>query len=397
MTVRRAIVYTPQTVKANKECDLLDREHEDFRKWVKGFVDKEIAPRAAETDAQEKPDEQLISLLGEAGLMGVPYPEEYGGGGLDSLSYAIAVEEVSRACGSTGLFLAAHISLGTAPFHLFGTEEQKRKYLSPLAKGEMIGAFGLTEPGAGSDAGGTRTTATSEGDHWILNGTKCFITSGRLADVVVVAALTDKSKGKKGISSLIVEKGTPGFGYGKEEKKLGVRGTDTSELVFDNCRIPKTNILGREGEGLKQFLTILDGGRISIGAMALGIAQGCLDQSIKYANERVQFGEPIAHLQSIQMMVADMATEVEAARRLLYHAAQLEDHGMDFVKEAAMAKLFASSVAVRAGLNSIQVHGGYGYMRDYPVERMLRDAKLTEIGEGTSQIQKIVIAKRLFG
>lgn len=375
---------------------MLDKEHEDFRKWVKGFVDKEIAPRAAEMDKQEKPDTELLKKLGEAGIMGVPYPEEYGGAGLDNVSYAIAVEEVSRACGSTGLFLAAHISLGAAPFHLFGTDEQKKKYLLPLAKGEMIGAFGLTEPGAGSDAGGTRTTAVLEGNQWVLNGTKCFITSGRLAGVVVVAAVTDKSKGKKGISSIIVEKDTPGFTYGKEEKKLGVRGTDTSELVFDNCRVPKENLLGREGDGLKQFLTILDGGRISIAAMALGIAQGCLDQSVAYAKQRVQFGGPISDLQAIQVLVADMATEIEAARRLLYHAAQMEDAGIEFVKEAAMAKLFASRAAVRASLNAIQIHGGYGYMRDYPVERMLRDAKLTEIGEGTSQIQEIVIARKLF-
>jgi butyryl-CoA dehydrogenase len=375
---------------------LLDREYEDFRKWVKGFVDKEIAPRAAQIDSQEKPDAELLTKIGEAGLMGIPYPEEFGGAGLDNQSYVIAVEEVSRACGSTGLFLAAHISLGAAPFHLFGTEEQKKKYLVPLAKGEMIGAFGLTEPGAGSDAGATRTTASPDGDEWILNGTKCFITSGRLAGVVVVTAVTDKSKGKKGISSIIVEKGTPGFGYGKEEKKLGVRGTDTSELVFEDCRVPRKNLLGKEGDGLKQFLTILDGGRISIGAMALGIAQGCLDRSIEYPKERVQFGKPIAELQAIQVMVADLATEVEAARRLLYHSARLEDEGKDFVKEAAMAKLFASRVAVKAGLNAIQIHGGYGYMRDYPLERMLRDAKLTEIGEGTSEIQELVIAKRLF-
>jgi butyryl-CoA dehydrogenase len=230
----------------------------------------------------------------------------------------------------------------------------------------------------------------------VINGTKCFITSGRLAQVVVIAARTDKSKGKKGMSSIIVEKGTPGFGYGKEEKKLGVRGTDTSELVFDNCRVPRANLLGSEGEGLKQFLTILDGGRVSIGAMAVGIAQGCLDQSVKYTKQRVQFGKPISELQAIQVIIADMATQVEAARQLLYHAAALEDAGRSFVKEAAMAKLFASRAAVKAGLDSIQVHGGYGYMRDYPVERMMRDAKLTEIGEGTSQIQELVIARGLF-
>jgi butyryl-CoA dehydrogenase len=375
---------------------LLDREHEEFRKWARGLVEKVVAPAAEQQDSGEKPDLEVVKKLGEAGLMGVPYPEEHGGAGLDNLSYAIAVEEVSRVCGSTGLFLAAHTSLGTAPFHLFGTEEQKKKYLVPLAKGEMIGAFGLTEPGAGSDAGGIRTTAEPDGDEWVINGTKCFITSGRLAQVVVIAARTDKSKGKKGMSSIIVEKGTPGFGYGKEEKKLGVRGTDTSELVFDNCRVPRANLLGSEGEGLKQFLTILDGGRVSIGAMAVGIAQGCLDQSVKYTKQRVQFGKPISELQAIQVIIADMATQVEAARQLLYHAAALEDAGRSFVKEAAMAKLFASRAAVKAGLDSIQVHGGYGYMRDYPVERMMRDAKLTEIGEGTSQIQELVIARGLF-
>ncbi len=375
---------------------MLDKEHEEFRKWARGLVEKVVAPAASQLDSSEKPDLEVVKKLGESGLMGIPYPEEHGGAGLDNLSYAIAVEEVSRVCGSTGLFLAAHTSLGAAPFHLFGTDEQKKKYLVPLASGEMIGAFGLTEPGAGSDAGGIRTTAELDGDQWVINGTKCFITSGRLAQVVVIAAITDKSKGKKGMSSIIVERGTPGFGYGKEEKKLGVRGTDTSELVFDNCRVPKTNLLGSEGEGLKQFLTILDGGRVSIGAMAVGIAQGCLEESSKYAKQRIQFGKPISELQAIQVMVADMATQVEAARQLLYHAARLEDAGRSFVKEAAMAKLFASRIAVKAGLDAIQVHGGYGYMKDYPVERMLRDAKLTEIGEGTSQIQELVIARELF-
>jgi butyryl-CoA dehydrogenase len=374
---------------------LLDTEHEEVRRWARGLAEKVVAPAAEQQDSSEKPDLEILKKLGESGLMGIPYPEEHGGAGLDNLSYAIAVEEVSRVCGSTGLFLAAHTSLGAAPFHLFGTEEQKKKYLVPLAKGEMIGAFGLTEPGAGSDAGGIRTTAEPDGDEWVINGTKCFITSGRLAQVVVIAAKTDKSKGKKGMSSIIVEKGMPGFGYGKEEKKLGVRGTDTSELVFDNCRVPRANLLGNEGEGLKQFLTILDGGRVSIGAMALGIAQGCLDKSVKYAKQRVQFGKPLSELQAIQVIIADMATQVEAARQLLYHAAALEDAGRSFVKEAAMAKLFASKAAVKAGLDSIQVHGGYGYMRDYPVERMMRDAKLTEIGEGTSQIQELVIARRL--
>lgn len=374
---------------------MLDKEHEDFRKWVRGFAEKDIAPFAAEIDSSEKPSLEVLKKIGEVGLMGIPFPEEYGGGGLDNLSYAIAVEEVSRVCGSTGLFLAAHISLGATPFHLFGNEAQKKKYLVPLAKGEIIGAFGLTESGAGSDAGATRTTAVLDGNQWVINGTKCFITSGRLASVAVITALTDKSKGKKGISSVIVEKGTPGFNYGKEEKKLGVRGTETCELVFEDCRVPKENLLGEEGKGLKQFLTILDGGRISIGAMAVGIAQGALEKSVRYARERIQFGKPICKLQGIQVMLADMATEVEAARRLLYHAAQLEDSQNIFVKEAAMAKLFASKVAVRTGLNAIQIHGGYGYMRDYPVERMFRDAKLTEIGEGTSQIQQLVIASQL--
>ncbi|MFQ5906404.1 MAG: acyl-CoA dehydrogenase family protein, partial [bacterium] len=277
-----------------------------------------------------------------------------------------------------------------------GNETQKKKYLVPLAKGETIGAFGLTEPGAGSDAGATRTSAVLDGNEWVINGTKCFITSGRLASVVVITATTDKSVGKRGISSIIVEKGTPGFEYGKQEKKLGVRGTDTSELVFVDCRVPEENLLGNRGEGYKQFLTILDGGRISIGAMALGIAQGCLEHSVEYAKNRTQFGSRISELQAIQVMVADMATEVEAARRLLYHAAQLEDSEKPIVEEAAMAKLFASRVAVRAGLDAIQIHGGYGYMRDYPVERMLRDAKLTEIGEGTSQIQELIIARKLF-
>jgi alkylation response protein AidB-like acyl-CoA dehydrogenase len=375
---------------------MLDKEHEDFRQWVKGFADKEIAPHAARIDEAEQADLNIVKKMAEAGLMGVPFPLEYGGAGLDNLSYAIAVEEVARVCGSTGLFLAAHISLGSSPFYLFGDEEQKKKYLTRLANGEIIGALGLTEPGAGSDAGSTRTNAVRDGNEWVINGTKCFITSGRLASVVVITAITDKEKGKKGITSIIVEKGTPGFSYGKEEKKLGVRGTDTSELVFEDCRVPTKNLLGKEGEGYKQFLTILDGGRISIAAMAVGIAQGCLEQSVKYAKERVQFGQPISELQAVQILIADTASDVEAARTLLYHAAQLEDAHKRFVKEAAMAKLFASKAAVRAGLNAIQVHGGYGYMRDYPVERMLRDSKLTEIGEGTSQIQELVIARELF-
>lgn len=373
---------------------MLSKEHEDFRKWVRDFAEKEIAPYAAEIDEKEELRRETIDKMGEVGLLGLSIAEEYGGNS-DTLCYSIGVEEVSRVCASTGITLAAHISLGSYPIYLFGNEEQKKRYLVPLAEGEKIGAFGLTEAEAGSDAGATKTTAVRDGDEWVINGAKCFITNGSIADIMVISAVTDKGKGKKGISSFIVEKDSPGFSPGKEEKKMGLRGSVTSELVFDDCRVPKENMLGEEGKGYRQMLTILDGGRISIGAMALGIAQGALDSSLEYSQQRVQFGKRIAEFQAIQWMLADMATEIEAARLLVYNASRLKDEKKRYVKEAAMCKLFASEVAMRATTNAIQVHGGYGYMRERPIERFFRDAKLTEIGEGTSEIQKLVIAREI--
>jgi len=374
----------------------LKEEHRMIREMVRDFAEKEIEPRAAEIDRTGEFPWDTIGKMGELGLMGIPFPEEWGGAGADTLAYSIGVEEVSRVCGSTGITLAAHTSLGTYPIFDFGTEEQRQKYLPRLASGKALGAFGLTEPGAGSDAGGTETTAVRDGNEWVLNGRKCFITSASLAEVTVCTAVTEKGKGTHGISAFLVEKGTPGFSPGKKEDKLGLRGSDTSELMLEDCRIPAAALLGKEGEGFKIFMATLDGGRISIGAMALGIAQGAFDASVKYAQERKQFGREIGRFQGIQNMLADMATEIEAARHLVYHASALKDRKKPFSRESAMAKLFASEVAMRATTKAIQIHGGYGYMKDYPVERYFRDAKLCEIGEGTSEIQRLVIARSFF-
>jgi butyryl-CoA dehydrogenase len=365
-------------------------ELEDWRKTIRQFAEKEVMPRAKEVDEKEEFPAETIKLMGSLGYMGIPISKEHGGLGLDYLHYAIAVEEISRACGSTGLVMAAHTSLVVSAFELFGNPGQKKRYLAPLAKGEIVGAFGLTEPEAGSDAGSTKTKAVPSNNGYVINGTKCFITSAEVAAVAIVTAKTDA-----GISSFILEKGTKGFSYGKKEKKLGVRGSITGELVFQDCWLPKENLLGKEGEGFKQFLKILDGGRISIGAMAVGIAQGALDRAISYSKTRVQFGKPIAEFQAIQFMLAQMATKTEAARQLLHHAARLKDSGKRYTREAAMAKGFASEVAMAVTIDAIQIHGGYGYMKEYEVERMFRDAKLTEIGEGTTQIQLLVIARDL--
>ncbi len=373
----------------------LNEEQEMFRKTIREFAEKEIMPRAQEIDQKGEFPWDIIRKMADLGLMGLPFPEEYGGAGGDAISYAIAVEEIARASGSVAITYSAHISLACSPIYLFGTEEQKRKYLIPMAKGEKIGAFGLTEPGAGSDAAAIKTRAVLDGDEWVINGQKIFITNGSVADVVVIAAVTDPAKGKKGISNFIVEKGTPGFRVGREEDKMGLRGSVTSELIFENCRIPKENLLGKEGEGYKQFLMTLDGGRIGIGAMAVGLGMAALEAAARYAKERVQFGQPIAEFQAIQWMIADMATELEAARLLVLRAAWLKDQGQRFTKEAAMAKLFASEAAVRACYKAIQIHGGYGYTKDYPVERLYRDARLTTIGEGTSEIQRLVIARHI--
>ena len=374
-----------------------NEEQNMLRDMVRDFAENEIRPIAAEIDEKAEFPHATVKQMGELGILGIPFPEKYGGAGMDNVSYIIGVEEISRVCGSHGITLAAHISLGCMPIYLFGTEEQKMKYLKPLASGEALGAFGLTEPNAGSDAGGTETTAVLDGNEWVVNGTKRFITNAEYCKTAVFTAVTSIKDGRKKISSFIVENGTPGFSIGKKENKLGVRASSTAELIFEDCRIPKDNLLGEEGAGFKQFLTILDGGRVSIGALALGIAQGAYEESVKYAGERVAFGKPIANFQAIQFMIADMATELEASRHLIYAAARLEDEHKPFVRESAMAKLYASEAAMRITDNAIQIHGGYGYIKDYPVERMFRDAKICTIGEGTSEIQRIVIARDVLG
>jgi alkylation response protein AidB-like acyl-CoA dehydrogenase len=375
----------------------LNEEQRLVRDMVHDLAQNEIAPRAAEVDKSEEFPAENIRAMAELGLMGLPCPEEYGGGGGDYVSYAIAVEEIARACGSTALIYAAHISLGCGPIYYFGTEEQKQKWLPGLCDGQGLAAFGLTEPEAGSDAGSTRTTAVRDGDDYILNGSKMWITSGAIADVVNCTAKTDPEAGTRGISCFLVEKGTPGFVPGKNEPKMGLKGSVTSALSLENCRVPAENMLGKEGEGFKQMLITLDGGRISIGAMAMGLAQAALDEATRYAKERVQFGQPIAKFQAIQWMLADMATEIDAARLMVYRAAAMRDAGKRYTKEAAMAKLFASETAERAAFKAVQIHGGYGYSREYPVERIYRDQRLCTIGEGTSEIQRLVIARQILG
>jgi butyryl-CoA dehydrogenase len=338
-----------------------------------------------------------MKRMGELGLLGVFIPEKYGGAGLDTLCYAIAVEEVGRVCGSNGISLAAHSSLAVAPIHFAGNEEQKQKWLIPLARGEKIGSFGLTEPNAGSDASATQTTAKRVGDQYVVNGTKCFITSGHIADVIIFTATKDPSLGYPGISAFVVEKGTPGFSPGKEEDKLGLRGSITSELIFEDCKIPRENLIGKEGDGFKIFMKTLDGGRISVGALALGIAQGALNSSIQFVRTVAKAKKPLYKHQSIQSMIAEMGTEVEAARLLVYQAAILKDAGQPFTKEAAMAKYYASTIGMKAAKAAIEIHGMLGLTKKYPVERFMRDEKLMEIGEGTSEIQKIVIAREILG
>ncbi|MFH1550333.1 MAG: acyl-CoA dehydrogenase [Planctomycetota bacterium] len=366
-----------------------------IREMVRDFALNEVEPIAAEVDENSRFPEETFKKMADLGLMGVPFPEEFGGAGADNVSYAITVEEISRVCGSTGLSLAAHTSLGTAPIYEFASEEQKRKYVPDLASGKKLGAFGLTEPNAGSDAAGTQTTAVRDGDHYIVNGSKIFITNANYASTFIITAMTDKSKGAHGISAFIMEKDTPGFKVGKKDEKLGTRGSDWAELVFEDCRIPAENLVGNEGEGFIFFMKTLDGGRVSIGSMALGIAQGALDKSIEYAKERVQFGRPLAKFGAIQEKLATMATEVEAARHLVYASARLKDAKKIYTQQAAMGKLFASEVAVRAAREAIQIYGGNGFSREYPVERYFRDAKLCEIGEGTSEVQRLVIARNL--
>lgn len=370
-------------------------EQELLQNMFREFVEKEVRPIAAELDENERFPEELIPKMGEIGMMGIPIPEEYGGVGMGNVEYVMAVEEVSKACGSTGVTISAHTSLCSWPILAFGTEEQKHKYLSGLAAGEKLGAFGLTEPNAGTDAAMQRTTAQDKGDHYLLNGSKIFITNGSYADVYVVFAMTDKSKGNKGISAFILEKGMEGFHFGSKEKKMGIRGSATYELVFENVKVPKENLLGEEGKGFKIAMATLDGGRIGIAAQALGIAQGAIDEAVKYTKERVQFGRSIASFQNTQFTLADMQTRVDAARMLVYRAAWMKDDGQPYSSAAAMAKLFASETARDVTCKAVQLFGGYGYTRDYPVERMMRDAKITEIYEGTSEVQKMVIAARM--
>jgi butyryl-CoA dehydrogenase len=373
----------------------LTPEHEKFRQKIREFAEAEIEPKSSFLDESGEFPFDTMKKLGGMGILGMVAPEKYGGSGYDTISYSIAVEEISRVCGSTGITVAAHNSLGVYPIYLFGNEEQKKKYIPPLAKGEKLGSFGLTEPGAGSDAAGTKTTAVLDGDFYVVNGSKCFITNASVGETFVFTAMTDKTKGYKGISSFILEKGMKGFTIGKKENKMGLRGSDTATLIFEDMRIPKENLLGKEGEGFKQFMITLDGGRISIGSMALGIAQGAFDKALKYAKEREQFGQPIANFQVIQWKLADMATQIEAARHLIYHASWLKDKGERFIKESAMAKLYASEVGRFVTYQAIQILGGYGYLSKYPLERYMRDVKLCEIGEGTSEIQRIIIAREL--
>lgn len=379
----------------NKFGYFLNEEHLMLQETIRNFAEKEIKPLAAKVDEESYFPLENFKKLGEMGFLGIQTPEEYGGSGTDALSYVIAVEEISKACGSTGLSYAAHVSLGTSPFYLFGNEEQKKKYLPKLATGQWIGAWALTEPGAGSDAAGQRTVAVLDGDHYVLNGAKTFITNALYADSFIIMAMTDKEKGNRGISAFAVDKGTAGFRLGKTENKMGMKGSPTSQLIFEDCRVPKSAILGKEGEGFIQALKTLDGGRISIGALALGIAQAAFEDALKYSTQREQFNSSISSFQSIQNYLATMATEIHAARLMLYHCAWLKNNKIPYSKESAMAKLFASEVSSKVTNLAIQIHGGYGYIKEFPVERYLRDAKLTEIGEGTSEIQKLVIARNL--
>ena len=375
----------------------LSEEQQLLKKTVREFAEAEIGPHCREWDEQQAFPRELFGRLGELGLMGVVWPAQYGGAELSTLDYALVIEELARVDAGVALSVAAHNSLCSGHIFLAGSEEQKQRYLTPLARGEKIGCWGLTENEAGSDAGGTRTTARRDGEHWVLNGSKTFITNGRVADVAVAMAVTDKSKGSKGISAFIVEQGTPGFRSGKKEDKLGVRSSDTSELVFEDCRVPAANLLGEEGCGFIDTLRILDRGRIGIAAFSLGIAQASLEASLGYARQRRQFGRAIADFQGIQFKIADMATRVDAARLLTWKAACLRDTGQGHTSESSMAKLFASEVAVDAALDAVQIHGGYGFTKEYPVERYLRDSKLGTIGEGTSEIQRLVIARELLG
>jgi len=366
-----------------------------IQQMVRAFAQKELAPIAAELDREERFPMEIIKKMAALDLFALPFSEKYGGTGDGYLAYALSVEEISRACASTGITYAAHCSIGAGPICLFGTEEQKMQWLVPCARGEMLASFGLTEPDAGSDAGGIKTTAVLDGREWVINGTKCFITNATHAGVVIIMAVTKPGKDRQGISSFIVPRNSPGFSVSAPYEKLGLKASDTVEISMENVRIPEDYLLGKQNDGFRQFLEVLDGGRISIGAMAVGIAQACFDAAIAYARERKQFGRPISKFQAIQFKLADMATSIELARLAVYRAAWLKDRGLPFTRESSMAKLVASETAVKSALEAIQIFGGYGYTKDYPVERYLRDAKLTEIGEGTSEIQRLIIARQL--
>jgi alkylation response protein AidB-like acyl-CoA dehydrogenase len=373
----------------------LSEDQEQLRREIRDFAAREIAPNVMRWDEASEFPADVVKQLGQMGLMGIIFPMEYGGSGLGYVDYMLAIEELSAVDGSVGIIVAAHNSLGTNHIFLAGTEEQRRKYVPKLARGEWLGAWGLTEPGSGSDASAARTTAVRKGDGWVLNGNKTFITNAHYADVAVVIAVTDRTQGTHGLSAFIVEKGTPGFRPGKKENKLGLRASDTSELIFEDCEIPGDNLLGKLGEGFVDSMRVLDGGRISIAALSLGIGRGALDASLKYVKERRQFGKAIAEFQGIQWKLADMATELDAARLLTQRAAVLKDAGLKVTRESSMAKLYASEVAVRICDEAVQLHGGYGFIKDYPAEKFYRDVKLCTIGEGTSEIQRMVIAREI--
>ncbi|MCD7844662.1 MAG: acyl-CoA dehydrogenase [Oscillospiraceae bacterium] len=373
----------------------LSREQQMLRQMYREFAENEVKPLAAAIDEEERFPWETVQKMAPLGLLGIYFPKEYGGGGADVLSYAMFVEELAKVCGTTAIIVSTHTSLCSAPIFEFGTEEQKRKYLPILLHGEKIGAFGLTEPSAGTDASGQQTTAVLKGDHYVLNGSKIFITNGGVAGVYIIMAMTDKSQGSRGISAFIVEKSFPGFSVGREEKKMGIRGSSTAELVMEDCIVPKENLLGREGQGYKIALHTLDGGRIGVAAQALGLGEGAINEAIQYTKERIQFGKRISQFQWTQFQLADMATKMQAAQYLVYAAAVAKDKGQDCSQQAAMAKLFASEAASDVTRRAVQLFGGYGFTRDYPVERMMRDAKITEIYEGTSEAQRMVIARAL--
>jgi len=373
----------------------LSEDQETLRAHIRSFVAEEITPVALEFDESQEFPHEIFRKLGELGYLGIVIPSEYGGSGMGYMEYALIVEEVARGCPAIALGVAAHNGLCTSHIYRFGNEELRQKYIPRLASGQTMGAWGLTEPSAGSDAGGTQTTAVRDGDHYIINGAKNFITHGNVGDVCVVMAVTDKTAGKKGISAFAVDKSMTGYYGSKKENKLGMRCSDTAGLTFDNVRVPASHLIGNEGEGFVQALQILDGGRISIAALSVGLAQGALDAALKYSNERVQFGKRLNEMQAIQMKLAKMAMEVDAARLLTYKAAWMRDQGMNFTVAASQAKLYASEVAVRTAEEAIQIHGGYGYVKEYPVEKFWRDSKLLPIGEGTSEVQKMIIARHL--